>query len=287
MIRIKIFAACLICSIAAMAQNANTPYSMYGYGILGDRATSMQRQMGGVGIAMSSGRQINVMNPASYAAIDSTTFLFDMGADVSLIWSEENGKKANSTGGGLDYVTLQFPICKFMGASVGLLPYSSVGYAFGNDIVHGTMENQGSGGINEFYLGVAGTFAGFSLGANFSYDFGTIVDDVFANPSTGSSKFEHVMRVRDWNVVIGAQYSFNINRYNSIGLGMTYSPKKSMHGTVWATTQEMSQESIPTEVARMKMKDNYHNPHSVGAGVSFTHQRSSRLHVEFDFLWQQ
>ncbi|MGM9866569.1 MAG: hypothetical protein ACI303_01730 [Lepagella sp.] len=287
MIRIKIFAACLICSIAAMAQNANTPYSMYGYGILGDRATSMQRQMGGVGIAMSSGRQINVMNPASYAAIDSTTFLFDMGADVSLIWSEENGKKANSTGGGLDYVTLQFPICKFMGASVGLLPYSSVGYAFGNDIVHGTMENQGSGGINEFYLGVAGTFAGFSLGANFSYDFGTIVDDVFANPSTGSSKFEHVMRVRDWNVVIGAQYSFNINRYNSIGLGMTYSPKKSMHGTVWATTQEMSQESIPTEVARMKMNDNYHNPHSVGAGVSFTHQRSSRLHVEFDFLWQQ
>ena len=143
MIRIKIFAACLICSIAAMAQNANTPDSMYGYGILGDRATSMQRQMGGVGIAMSSGRQINVMNPASYAAIDSTTFLFDMGADVSLIWSEENGKKANSTGGGLDYVTLQFPICKFMGASVGLLPYSSVGYAFGNDIVHGTMENQG------------------------------------------------------------------------------------------------------------------------------------------------
>ena len=124
---------------------------------------------------------------------------------------KENGKKANSAGGGLDYVTLQFPICKFMGASVGLLPYSSVGYAFGNDIVHGTMENQGSGGINEFYLGVAGTFAGLSLGANFSYDFGTIVDDVFANPSTGSSKFEHVMRVRDWNVVIGAQYSFNIN----------------------------------------------------------------------------
>lgn len=28
----------------------NTPYSMYGYGTLSDNATSMQRQMGGVGV---------------------------------------------------------------------------------------------------------------------------------------------------------------------------------------------------------------------------------------------
>ena len=35
----------------AGAQNVTTPYSMYGYGILGDNATSTQRQMGGVGFA--------------------------------------------------------------------------------------------------------------------------------------------------------------------------------------------------------------------------------------------
>ena len=40
--------------------------------------------MGGIGYAMSSGRQINVMwNPASYACIDSLTFLFDMGVGTS------------------------------------------------------------------------------------------------------------------------------------------------------------------------------------------------------------
>ena len=32
----------------AMAQNTTTPYSMYGYGMLRDNATSMQRQMGSV-----------------------------------------------------------------------------------------------------------------------------------------------------------------------------------------------------------------------------------------------
>ena len=35
-----------VLAAAATAQNVTTPYSMYGYGILGDRATSMQRQMG-------------------------------------------------------------------------------------------------------------------------------------------------------------------------------------------------------------------------------------------------
>ena len=84
-----------VLAAAATAQNVTTPYSMYGYGILGDRATSMQRQMGGVGYAMNSGRQINVMNPASYAAIDSLTFLFDLGADMSMSGQEGEGEQCS------------------------------------------------------------------------------------------------------------------------------------------------------------------------------------------------
>ena len=286
MTKLKMLMAALVCTVPALAQNVSTPYSMYGYGILGDRATSMQRQMGGVGYAMNSGRQINVMNPASYAAIDSLTFLFDMGADLSFIWSQEGDAKEKSTGGGLDYLTMQFPISKYLGGSVGLLPYSSVGYAFGNDISHGTMENQGSGGINELYLGLSGKIKGFSIGFNVSYDFGNIVNDVFANPSSGSTKFEHVMKVRDWNIVLGAQYTQKIGRYDRFVLGATYSPKKTLLGTTWATIQETSQESTPTEVARMSLKNHYYTPNSVGAGISYTHERVSRFNVEFDYTWQ-
>lgn len=286
MTKLKMLMAALVCTVPALAQNVSTPYSMYGYGILGDRATSMQRQMGGVGYAMNSGRQINVMNPASYAAIDSLTFLFDMGADLSFIWSQEGDAKEKSTGGGLDYLTMQFPISKYLGGSVGLLPYSSVGYAFGNDISHGTMENQGSGGINELYLGLSGKIKGFSIGFNVSYDFGNIVNDVFANPSSGSTKFEHVMKVRDWNIVLGAQYTQKIGRYDRFVLGATYSPKKTLLGTTWATIQETTQESTPTEVARMSLKNHFYTPNSVGAGISYTHERVSRFNVEFDYTWQ-
>lgn len=267
--------------------DVTTPYSMYGYGVIGDRATSMQRQMGGIGYAMSSGRQINVMNPASYAAIDSLTFLFDMGADVSMLWSEEGSERRSSTGGGLDYLTMQFPITKWMGASIGMLPYTSVGYAFGNDIKHGAVENQGSGGINMAYLGLAGTFKGISIGANVSYNFGNIVNDLYSSPSnSGQSLVEHVMEVRDWDIVIGAQYKAQIGRTENLTLGLTYSPAKSLHGRTWVTMQELQAESKPDTIGFMHMGGKYGTPDSFGAGISYSHERMSRWMIEADVTYQ-
>ncbi|MDE6526274.1 MAG: hypothetical protein K2L75_03385, partial [Muribaculaceae bacterium] len=143
----------------AVAQNGTlTPYSGYGYGMLRDGVTSTQRSMGGIGYAMNSGRQINTMNPASFAAIDSLTFLFDLGVDVTSMWlKEDNGDGTHTSdrrwAGGLDYATMQFPLGKYLGGSVGLLPYSSVGYAFGSKIDNGIDSRQGSGNLSELYVG--------------------------------------------------------------------------------------------------------------------------------------
>lgn len=287
--KLKLLIIMMLASMAGIqAQNVTTPYSMYGYGILSDRATSMQRQMGSVGYAMNSGRQINVMNPASYASVDSLTFLFDMGADVCLLWQKEGDVKEHSVGGGLDYLTMQFPICKFMGGSIGLLPYSSVGYAFGNDIAHGAMENQGNGGINQAYLGLAAKVGGFSIGANVAYSFGNIQNDIFLTPtSSGRTLFEHIMQVRDWDLSIGAQYTANVSRTERLTIGATFSPKKSLHGNTWCTLQETSRETSPDTIAYMKIGGNYYTPLSVGAGIAWHHERNSRWMVEADVTWQQ
>lgn len=281
--------ACAICSGKAAAQNTTSPYSMYGYGLLGDRATSMQRQMGGVGFAMNSGRQINVMNPASYAAIDSLTFLWDMGADISFIHSSENAVKRNAIGGGLDYLTMQFPLSANFGGSIGLVPMSSVGYAFGNEIKHGTMQNQGSGGLNELYLGLAGRVAGFGLGVNVSYMFGSIINDVYSYPSgSGKILFEHVMQVRDWNINIGAQYTLPLTKSDRLTLGLTYSPKKSFLGKTWVTNQNLADNTaLPDTVAFAKMKGKYYKPDEFGVGINYQHSRQSFFMVEADFSIQQ
>ena len=287
--RIQLFLITVLAAFAGVhAQNVTTPYSMYGYGILSDRATSMQRQMGSIGYAMNSGRQINAMNPASYASIDSLTFLFDIGADLSLLWQKEGDSKERTTGGGLDYVTMQFPITKYLGGSIGLVPYSSVGYSFGKDIAYGAMQNQGEGGINQAYLGLAGRYAGFSLGFNLAYSFGNIRNDYFTNPNTsGQALVEHIMQIRDWDLQIGAQYTVRINRFNHATIGLTYTPKKSLHGNTWVTKQETTLESVADTVAYSKMSGKYQTPMSLGAGISFEHNRASKWMVEADLTYQQ
>lgn len=274
-----------------LSAQITSPYSMYGYGLLRNTSTSTQRQMGGIGYAMAGGRQVNVMNPASYAAIDSMTFLWDIGADLSFnSRSEQRGEtleKGHGTGGGLDYVTMQFPLCKFMGASAGVVPYSNVGYSFGDKIQHGNLSNQGNGGINKAYLGVAGKVGGFSLGANVSYDFGNIINDVYAYTTSGNQTlFEHVIQVRDWDVTLGAQYTAGLGNFSSMTVGATYTPKKSLHGRTWAAQWDITAESAADTLANVKLAGKYYRPDAIGAGLSFRRARSSSLMVEADFGWQ-
>lgn len=274
---------------AAYGQNGvMSPYSQFGYGFLSDNATSMQRTMGGVGYAMNSGRQINVMNPASYAAIDSLTFLFDMGVDLTAKWTSQGNLREKDFGGGLDYITMQFPLGKYMGASVGLLPFASVGYSFGSTIDNGAMTNSGSGSINLLYLGLAGRpFKGFTIGANVAYMFGNIVNDVYAYSEFSSSTlFERSMSVRDYNLDFGAQYSFNAGRDNRFTLGLVYSPAKSMHGEVYGIYYDTSVDRVvpDTVPGDHRMAGQYSTPEKWGAGINW--QYANKLTVEADFTYQ-
>ena len=286
----KLTAAILmsVIALAAMAQNTViTPYSRYGYGILSDNASSMQRSMGGVGYAMNSGRQINVMNPASYAAMDSLTFLFDMGVDVTSLWSKEYDKREQQFGGGLDYITLQVPIMKRLGASVGLLPYSSVGYSFGNKIDNGSETRTGDGSLNQLYLGVGGSpFKGFGVGVNVAYLFGTTSNVLYGITDGGSTTvFQRSMKVRDWRIDIGAQYSFMPTRNDRLTFGVVYSPKKDMHGDVYGVYYDSSASGAVPDTINLgdtKMNGRYSTPETWGAGISWS-RRTFQLEADFTY----
>ncbi len=286
-----IFAIFLGACLGVSAQNGTmTPYSAYGYGVLRDHATSGQRSMGGVGYAMSSGRQTNVMNPASYAAIDSLTFLFDMGIDLTSLWQSEihDGSKVSDSnfGGGLDYVTMHFPIWKYIGASVGLLPYSSVGYAFGSKIDNGIDSRQGNGSLNEFYVGLAGRpFKGFSIGANVSYLFGTIINETYAMLSSSQSAlFQKQMIVRDYHLDFGVMYGLNLNRTDRLTLGLTYSPGKTLLGEARQVYYDTAADTEPQFSDEHKLRGNYSLAETWGAGINYNYDR--KIMVEVDYTYQ-
>ena len=277
-------------SFVSFAQNGiMSPYSRFGYGILRDNATSAQQAMGGVGYGMNSGRQINVMNPASYARIDSLTFLFDMGLDMTFLWSSEgtgaDKLSESNIGGGLNYITMQFPVAKRIGMSIGILPYSSVGYAFGNTIDNGYTSRSGSGSINELYVGIAGRIVStLSVGVNISYLFGSITNDTYAITSSASSSlYSNELRVRDFHIDAGIQYTFPINRNDNITLGFVYSPAKDILGKfrTYAYDVDTSTTESDEEVSSRKY---FSMASTYGAGINFRHGQS--LMVEADFTYQ-
>lgn len=293
----KLIASLLALSLSAVSfaqsgTNAGSPYSQFGYGLLNDNATAAQRQMGSVGYAMNSGRQINVKNPASYAFIDSLTFLFDMGIDLTIRNSvqeptaDDPKTKEHKLGGGIDYITLQFPIAKRFGMSLGLLPYSSVGYSFGTKIANGVNSREGSGGLNQLYLGFAGKIIdNLSVGFNFSYLFGNVINDIYATPSASSqSLFEELTQVRDYHFEIGAQYGFKINPNHALTFGVVFSPKKSLMGEAIVTAYDMNADKEPEERQRVNLRGNAALPATYGFGVNYLFQ--NRLMVEADLTYQ-
>ncbi len=281
---LTIIAACAASNLSA--QNTTSPYSKFGYGLLGDNATSAQRQMGGVGYAMRSGRQVNVMNPAAYAAMDSLTFLFDIGADISMFNRKDNTGSSHDWGGGLDYITMQFPVTRYLGVSAGLLPYSSVGYSFGSDIDNGTATHQGTGGLNQLYLGAGiRPFKNFSVGFNASYLFGNIFNDVYAI-GTSQSLFEQVMEVKDFHLQFGAQYTINISRKNALTLGVTFSPSKTLLGKTYVLKYDTNQDNVPDTIAPgvVSLRDKYTLPDTWGFGIAY--EWDKRLTAEVDVTYQ-
>ena len=268
---------------AAQAQIVTSPYSKMGYGMLNDNVSSIQRSMGGVGYAMKGGRIINVMNPASYADVDSLTFLWDIGIDLSNLWSKEDDKKGYNFGAGLDYLTAHFKVAPKLGASFGLLPYSSVGYSYGSSITGGSDMRSGSGGLNQLYLGVGyQPVKNLNVGLNVAYLFGTTLNTTLI-AANSTSYFTRNMKVRDWNATLGVQYSMPMAKDRDIlTVGATFQPKKSFHGT-WGTSFDSQDNKVDT-IGYTSMSGKYEQPFSLGLGVSYLMDR--RLTVEADYTFQ-
>ena len=148
-----IFGIALLLSTGVEAQNlSSSPYSRYAYGDLNENVPTAFRGMGGVGFGMRNNRAINPAQPASYTSCDTLTFMMDVAASVNWSRYQDASGHRNKANGNLEYVTIQVPIWKqWIAASVGVLPYSSVGYAItlngstGNNGYHYPTQYEGSG----------------------------------------------------------------------------------------------------------------------------------------------
>ena len=217
----------------------SSPYSSKGLGYLSNVNNLQNKSMGGIGIGSRIPSTINLMNPASLTAIDTTSFVFEggvVGHYTTLI--TENTKEPVSSAS-LDHLLFGFPITKWWKSSIGLLPYSTVGYNvndLSNDENIGNIlhEFKGSGGLNKFYWANAfQLIKSISVGINTSYVFGSIEKSQSVSfPDTTyrlSTKVENDIFVSDLYVELGIQYYKEIKNNLLLVIGGTYNPKVNLN----------------------------------------------------------
>ena len=179
-----LFVACGL-QLGAGAQE-NSPYSRYGLGDLTPNHNIFTRGMGGISAAVLDYQSINFTNPASLASITNTIFDVGVEADFRTLKSTNPAKKFNSANSYFSYLQLGFPLTtpkmlkKDMrwGMTFGIRPVSKINYKIekngrltGIDSLNTLYE--GSGGVNQAFVGTGLKIKNFSIGFNAGYMFGS------------------------------------------------------------------------------------------------------------------
>lgn len=283
-----------VTQMASAQNNTNSPITRYGYGQLEDDCFSMSQAMGGAAIGNRSKTYINPVNPASFSSIDSTSFIFEMGIS-GLVSNFRTGKAYNSTfTGNLDYIALQSPITKWMGLSLGLIPFSYVGYNYSfNDSVSLPSSNiqnryiqsyNGTGGISQVYLGIAFDIANhLSIGANAYYMFGNIrhfksINYTSAEIGTINTIHNSTLHVNSFNGRFGIQYHETIGLRHAFTIGAIYEFQSPMAGKHTSTTE--AADTITSSAAQL-----FDLPALYGGGISYTYDK--RLTISADYTFQE
>ena len=293
--------ACLLLGIVASGKaqtSTNSPYTRYGFGQLSDQNFGNSVAMGGISYGLRNGLQINASNPASYSAVDSLTFIFDIGMSLQNANFKEGNIKTNAKNSSVDYIAMQYRLYNRMGMSIGFLPYSTVGYSMDHEntvtsddniSTSATQSYSGEGGLQQVYVGLGfKVLDNLSIGANFSYLYGDIIHTVgtiFDNANAFSSSRSHQISVSDYKLDFGVQYTQKINEKNKINVGAVYSLGHELNSTGYKFIQKYTSSGAVTSQTADTIPDAFALPHTLGVGLTYVYD--NRLTIGFDYTLQK
>ena len=277
----------MVTGVAIAQNNTNSPYTRYGYGDLSDQSFGNSKAMGGIAFGLRDGAQINPLNPASYTAIDSLTFLFEGGVSLQNMNISGSGVKLNAKNSSFDYLAMQFRLHPRIAMSIGLLPFSNVGYSVSDSKVDNgvsqTRSFTGDGGLHQLYGGIGvKVLKNLSLGVNASYFWGDITRTrTIIYPATSES-YSYIQQmgvsISDYKLDFGTQYTLDFNKKHSMTIGAVFSPKHKLNNDYTVTTQVSTTNSNNLD-ATLELPNTF--------GVGFTYNYDKRLTVGADYSLQQ
>ena len=205
----------------------------------------------------------------------------------------------------IEYITMQFPIYKWLGFSAGLIPYSFSGYNFYSsdyqlmpttstvpDTIKYTKTFIGSGGISQMYGGLsANIFNHVSLDLNAYYMFGNVYNSRSSSFSetvgstTTTTGFDPTTQtdyitVSNFRLRLGAQFYNTFAEKHDVTLGLIYEQKAKFNGSYTSIRSD-----VLTDTLDVPGSEEFDLPTMYGLGFYYTYDK--KLSIGADYSLQK
>lgn len=219
------------------ANRENVPYSRFGIGDFRNGINPGMKGIGGITSAYANGYSVNADNPASYASLLLTTYEGSaMAANRSIISGNDRFSTGMAT---INHLNIGIPVGTNFGMSLGFTPITNIYYRLSDTAIVPGYGNSvrtflGDGSLNYAYLGLAGKYKGFSLGANFGYMFGSTVyasllESIDNSVNVNDAQFSRVLRTGGIYWKAGAQYATRLSKNMWMRTGATFAMNQNLN----------------------------------------------------------
>lgn len=268
------------------AQNTMSPYSIFGPGEILSKGFGRNIGMGRAGLAIMSDNRLNNLNPASYSGIEKQHFIFEIGVDGKYSDFSSFDDNMNGFNGNLSYFAMGFRYTPWLAASIGLSPYSSVGYNISTQsnmegtLLDYTSDFEGSGGITLAYWAHSlKLLDNLSLGLNTSFLFGPLTQQETLTQTDYGMNYTVVQNdyLSSFYFDFGLQYSFSFKKLD-YSLGLIYAGEQSLRSKHTFTLMDSNLNTIDTDEENTS---NITIPETGGIGISIQNPGKYLLAVDY------
>jgi len=273
-----------------------SPYSRFNLGNYNHRTSVASSALGNSALAMRSPTQVNVLNPASASAYDSLSFVFEIAMSGKYSIQKWKDEKAFYSNTNIEYFNSGFPVCKWWGISLGLLPFSTMGYNLVETGIIDTINYkniyEGNGGLNQFYISNGFKISNsLSFGFNVSYIFGALDrKSVSSFPGLSTSyelRHKQSIIINDFHFRAGLQYHKKINEKNEIVIASIFENKNPVNAkSTNFTTKYLNiagRVNIDTLDNSISNKGKVDIPMQAGLGVAY--KEFDKFIIQADYLF--
>jgi len=218
-------------TISFAQKTSSSPYSFFGIGDQAKIKSVEEIAMGLTGGTLSSEYQLSFTNPASYASLNWTTYVFSGGNNATTL--DDGNDSQTSSAASFTYIALGVPIRGNQGLAFGLQLNTAVGYSLldqkfedidGENTLVETNLLTGNGGTNRVFIGYGYKFPfNLNVGVEAAYIFGNIEKDIL-NRRLGvflATKHKTNSDVRGFTYRLGAQYTKNLTNGLDLKFGLS------------------------------------------------------------------